>query len=590
MENGPDCPTRRLWGSLDPFVEGGGALGRRVANSTFLEALFDADPYDGYHFFLENDASCEQLLAWTGERFPGLLERGAVLVRPRASLQAALASTPYHCMHLSDALTHYSRLAQTRNAFACSLFPITGLTHSLSYARFMPAYLQHLWAGVSPRDAILVTSESARSVLERVFTGIRESYALDTGAFPAPELVHLPLGVDFAALPTAEDRWDASPGASGSEAPEGLRMRTALEIGREVLFLCLSRFCPHSKMDLLPLFAAFRRAFALGLPRDGHVLVLAGWAEEGDALPEALGEYARGLGITVRLALRPTDAERRALYAAADVFVSPSDNIQETFGLTLAEAAGAGLPVIASDFDGYRDIVADGENGMLVPTLGFADSAETDVQSLFWFDNQYHLKLAQETALDVPELARALALLGTNAPLRASMGQRGRLRSRERFAWPVVIRRLVEIWDALAATPLSPEREAALRGAVHPLRMRFAKSFAGHFTRTLCGEGLHSFFLRRTPSGDALYRGALPLVHYAGMDRILDPEGVRLLLVAARKPKSAETLLRGLEAFFSVGPSRSFARERAAQTLLWCLKHDYLEKTDPVESHGGTSR
>ena len=44
-------------------------------------------------------------------------------------------------------------------------------------------------------------------------------------------------------------------------------------------------------------------------------------------------------------------------YAAADIFVSLSDNIQETFGLTPVEAMAAGLPVVASDWDGYRETI-----------------------------------------------------------------------------------------------------------------------------------------------------------------------------------------------------------------------------------------
>src|SRR3546814_10665560 len=55
-------------------------------------------------------------------------------------------------------------------------------------------------------------------------------------------------------------------------------------------------------------------------------------------------------------------------WAAADVFVSLSDNIQESFGITPVEAMAVGLPCIVSDWDGYRDTVVDGETGILVPT------------------------------------------------------------------------------------------------------------------------------------------------------------------------------------------------------------------------------
>ena len=41
--------------------------------------------------------------------------------------------------------------------------------------------------------------------------------------------------------------------------------------------------------------------------------------------------------------------------AIPDIFVSLSDNIQETFGLTPLEGMASGLPVVATDWNGYRD-------------------------------------------------------------------------------------------------------------------------------------------------------------------------------------------------------------------------------------------
>jgi hypothetical protein len=337
-------------------------------------------------------------------------------------------------------------------------------------------------------------------------------------------------------------------------------------------------------MDLLPLFAAFKRAFALGLPQEGHALILAGWAAADDALPEALLRFAHNQGIRARLVLRPDGEERRALFAAADVFVSPSDNIQESFGLTLAEAGGAGLPVIASDFDGYRDIIRHGESGLLVPTLGFARSEETDMLSQFWFDNQYHLKLAQETVVDVPELAKALALLGTDRERREKMGEQGRARVDALYSWEAVLKRYLALWDELAQTPLSPAEEEVARKAVHPLRMRFAEYFQGHFSRILESRTARGFSLRRTTTGEALYREAIPLAPYAGLAHILDQQAVKRLLLAARRARPAEELLRGLESYFAGKVPLPLAGERAAQTLLWCLKHDYLEMVSAVSS------
>src|SRR5205807_881053 len=45
------------------------------------------------------------------------------------------------------------------------------------------------------------------------------------------------------------------------------------------------------------------------------------------------------------------------------------DNLQETFGLSPIEGMAAGLPLVVSDWNGYRDTVRDGVDGFRIPTL-----------------------------------------------------------------------------------------------------------------------------------------------------------------------------------------------------------------------------
>lgn len=78
---------------------------------------------------------------------------------------------------------------------------------------------------------------------------------------------------------------------------------------------------------------------------------------------------ALGLNDHVHLMGRLSDAEMRAWYSAADVFVLPSLNIGwkfEGYGLALIEASAAGLPVIGTRGCGAEDAVDDGVTGLLV--------------------------------------------------------------------------------------------------------------------------------------------------------------------------------------------------------------------------------
>ena len=135
----------------------------------------------------------------------------------------------------------------------------------------------------------------------------------------------------------------------------------------EVAVLYVGRLSHHAKAHPFPMFRAASEA-ARASGRRVH-LILAGWAAH-PAVHDAFVDGARLFAANVRTSLVDgrDPQTRRRVWHAADVFVSPSDNIQETFGLAVLEAMASGLPVVASDWDGYRDLVDHGRTGFLVPT------------------------------------------------------------------------------------------------------------------------------------------------------------------------------------------------------------------------------
>lgn len=72
-----------------------------------------------------------------------------------------------------------------------------------------------------------------------------------------------------------------------------------------------------------------------------------------------------GPGVHVYRTLQPNSRELRALCQRCHLFVLPS--LAECFGIATIEAMAAGLPAIVSAIGGTADIVADGENGAIVP-------------------------------------------------------------------------------------------------------------------------------------------------------------------------------------------------------------------------------
>ena len=92
-------------------------------------------------------------------------------------------------------------------------------------------------------------------------------------------------------------------------------------------------------------------------------LFIVGWGPLEDELQRAVNK--RGLSTNVTLTGRVPPADIHEYYAIADVFVTSST--REGLGIAGLEAMAAGLPVVATDVPGLREIVAEGTTGLLVP-------------------------------------------------------------------------------------------------------------------------------------------------------------------------------------------------------------------------------
>jgi phosphatidylinositol alpha-mannosyltransferase len=131
-------------------------------------------------------------------------------------------------------------------------------------------------------------------------------------------------------------------------------------------------------------------------------------------------------------------------YQACDVFCAPNTG-QESFGIVLLEAMAAGAPIVASDIPGYRDVITQSAEGLLVERQ------------------------------NPGALADALCRLLGNPELRANMRRAGQLKA-QRFDWPRVAAEVLSYYqEVLERRELEPE----------PQRVRFArvKRMAGMLMR-----------------------------------------------------------------------------------------------------------
>jgi phosphatidylinositol alpha-mannosyltransferase len=236
-----------------------------------------------------------------------------------------------------------------------------------------------------------IAMELAAPILRRVWRRVRLGVAVSEAAasflrraVPEAAVEIVPNGVDVGAFAGAEPRTD-------------------LPAGRRILWV--------HRLDAQKGFPVALAAFSRVLVEvPDAVLVVVGEGKD----REALGLLAASARARVELRGAVENEAVPAYHAACELFVAPAIG-QESFGIALVEAMAAGLPVVATDIPGYREVVTDGVEGYLVPPR------------------------------DPEAFAAGLSRVLREPELAARMGAAGRARARA-FDWPIVVDRLEELY------------------------------------------------------------------------------------------------------------------------------------------------
>jgi glycosyltransferase involved in cell wall biosynthesis len=216
---------------------------------------------------------------------------------------------------------------------------------------------------------------------------------------PDAPVVTIPNGVDLRRL-----------------APRGRRVETRRELG-----LAPDDFVVATLGQLVPWknHRRFIEAAALAareLPRARFLVVGADLFGDHPAYIRELHALAATRGLAERLVWTGYRADPGAVLEAADVLVHPAE--REPFGRAVAEAMALGVPVVAADDAGPRELIRPGQDGILLP-LG-ADRAT---------------------------LAQAIVTLATDPALAARLGAAARDRIRAHFDVRATAERLMDLYD-----------------------------------------------------------------------------------------------------------------------------------------------
>ncbi|BBK44040.1 hypothetical protein STVA_40600 [Allostella vacuolata] len=494
-------------------------VGLTVAMQTFFEAFVRANrtrPIVGY---LRDEAALEDMRGLVGELggIPGLA-RG-ITARNRDALAECGA-----LLMQDPGLRQEARMRQDPRAYS-----LVGTTHSLSSLESWNEISNYLMAPLQPWDAIVCTSRAARATVDGLLDAA-EAILAEGGAkvpLPRPARPIIPLGVDADALapdPALRPAWRARHGIA-----EG-----------EVVVLYFGRLSMHAKAHPYAMFAAVGEA-ARRLPTPPRFVLAGQFATPGirNSFQELAADHARLFPTT--FIEGPDNAERHGALSGADIFVSLADSIQETFGLAPVEAMAAGLPVVATDWDGYRDTIRNGIDGFRIATLMASPPAADGILASYLDKglnyDRFCAVMGQMVAVNIRAAAEAIRVLASEPERRREMGRSGIARVRSTYDWPAIMERWRMMWTGLArirahaplTAPLPPVEGGLHRLVPDPLALfrSFASRSLGEGDRLHLTHGNTAQIVAACHTRGAFRYAFTHLPDLAGMGRLVGRLGER---------------------------------------------------------------
>ena len=532
-------------------IDGPKLMGRHAAGESFLRGFLSYSQTDRFFIQVQTRQHVDAFKA----AMAGMGRQEPVVVIDKTNLNQL--SQPGAVYYPGPDIGKH---AFHRAAFGHAAWSVCGITHTTSSAAAMDGIVDLLTKPIQPWDALICTSHSVKDNVGRLLQAQVEYLQdrLGVQKVVMPQLPVIALGVHAADF-------------SFSDADKQKARQTLSVSPDDVVVLFMGRLSFHAKAHPLAMYQALERAAQSTQKK--IVLVECGW-HANDSIAKAFAQAAQHACPNVRtVVLNGQDSQdRKTAWACADIFCSLSDNIQETFGIVPLEAMAAGLPLVVSDWDGYKDTVRDGVDGFRIPTwmpqpqqggdLALRHALEVDTYDM------YCGHACSLVAVDVEKTAHAFGQLFNSPSLRQQMGAAGRERVKTVFDWRVVMTQYEALWRELQA-----KREAAIADPTQrltklqhpwPARMEPFSAFASYPTHTLRPDTV----LQSVDASvqDALKRlrdyQQLLMVSYSKAILASDAE-LQHMVSAAMQPQTAAQLVSAF------GEQR---RPIVYRSLLWLIK------------------
>jgi glycosyltransferase involved in cell wall biosynthesis len=451
---------------------------------------------------------------------------------------------------------------------------LCGITHTTSSAGAMDALANLITAPVQPWDAVICTSTAVKNNVERLLQA-QVNYLqerLGVSKLSLPLLPVIPLGIHTQDFVFSDLQKSSARQAIGAD-------------NKALVVLFMGRLSFHAKAHPLAMYQALQKASqSAKLQGQKVVLVECGW-HANEFIDKAYQEAAKLACPDVRVITldgRKT-SDRETAWAGADVFCSLSDNIQETFGIVPIEAMAAGLPVVVSDWDGYKDTVRHEVDGFRIPTTMPAAGLAGDLayRHALGIDNydMYCGHTCSLIAVDIEAAALAFEKLFVSKELRESMGAEGRTRAQQVYDWRVIIAQYEGLWAEQqrlrmeaqkASRTVNYDKVNLLNTALWPARLDPFYAFGSYSTFTFSDNdliGLVHSDVNLTLSLMNTYSN-LKMINYAAY--VLPPIDLanKIIMIVSSQPLIVEKLLNQFN---------TENKQQINRHLYWLIKYGVLK-------------